>query len=207
MQQMWEFRANLYDLLEASDLRRREEKRMLFSQISGRTLFLAVGTGLDIRHLPPLGDVVAIDISEQMLRKARERVRAYDGLIRLLRADAEMLPFADAAFQTLVTSCTMCSVPRPDVAFREFYRVLRPGGVLLMFEHVRSENSLLGWMLDVMTMWTRLTGTDMNRRTLVAATKAGFVLQRVESVYLDIILAVRAAKPGTRKGDRAAIVL
>lgn len=207
MRQMWEFRANLYDLLEASDLRRREEKRMLFSQISGRTLFLAVGTGLDIRHLPPLGDVVAIDISEQMLRKARGRVRVYDGLIRLLRADAEMLPFADAAFQTLVTSCTMCSVPRPDVAFREFYRVLRPGGVLLMFEHVRSENGLLGWMLDVMTMWTRLTGTDMNRRTLVAATKAGFVLQRVESVYLDIILAVRAAKPGTRKGDRAAIVL
>jgi len=64
-----------------------------------------------------------------------------------------------------------------------------------MFEHVRSRNPILGFALDLMTLWTRLFGTEMNRDTLANARAAGFVNTHVEYVYLDVILAVRASKP------------
>ena len=88
----------------------------------------------------------------------------------------------------------MCSVPDPVRALRELNRVLCPEGRLLMFEHVRSRQFLLGWTLDLMTLWTRRTGTEMNRDTLANTRAAGFRITDIRSAYLDIILAVRAVK-------------
>jgi SAM-dependent methyltransferase len=86
----------------------------------------------------------------------------------------------------------------PALALDEMYRVLRPGGQLLMFEHVRSRNAVLGLALDAMTVFTRRSGTEMNRDTLAAVARAGFRTMRVDSVFLDILLAVRAANPWAR---------
>jgi ubiquinone/menaquinone biosynthesis C-methylase UbiE len=104
------------------------------------------------------------------------------------------LGFADESFDTVATSCTLCSVPDPQQALQEIYRVLRPGGTLLMFEHVRSRNLILALTLDLMTLFTRRRGTEMNRRTIETALAAGFHLTHVEPVFLDIILAVQAEK-------------
>ena len=195
MRRLWELRARLYDLLEGSDLRRGYEKHRLFRRMTGPTLFLAVGTGLDILHLPPKCNVIALDLSEQMLLKAAGRAHEHPGTVRLMRADAQVLPFPEQTFDTVVTSCTMCSVPSPDRVFAELVRVLRPGGTLLMFEHVRSGSPLLGAVLDAMNLFTRWTGTEMNRRTMNAARRHGFLIESIDSVYLDIILSVRARKP------------
>ena len=194
MTTVWDLRARLYDLCEASDLRRGPRKAELFRDARGRVLLVAVGTGVDLRHLPPGLEVVAVDISEEMLRKAHARRGQYRGRLTLLRADALNLCFADSSFDTVVTSCTMCSVPDPLRALEEIHRVLRPGGRLLMFEHVRSRNAVLGLTLDAMTLYTRRGGTEMNRDTLGHVRAAGFRVTRVESVFLDIILAVRALK-------------
>ena len=64
-----------------------------------------------------------------------------------------------------------------------------------MFEHVRSRNTLFGIALDVMTWWTRLTGTAMNRDTVATVRSAGFQLTHIASVYMDIILAIQGSKP------------
>lgn len=184
----------LYDLCEGSDLRRGAHKKALFRRIHGRTLFLAIGTGLDIRHLPIGPVIVAVDISSAMIEKSRRRAEAFAGNLELVQGDATSLCFADGSFDTVVTSCTMCSVPRPARAFSELYRLLRPGGRLLMFEHVRSSNPILGAVLDSMTIATRRRGTEMNRDTLSTAVKAGFRILRVEPIFLDIILAVEAVR-------------
>lgn len=196
----WEWRVRLYDLREASCFRRGPAKAALFADMSGKVIFVAAGTGTDFAQFPPGMDITAIDISEEMLRRAAKRARAYRGAIKLLRADALALPFADASFDTAVTSCSMCSVPDPVQALRELHRVLRPEGRLLMFEHVRSRQFLLGWTLDLMTLWTRRTGTEMNRDTLANTRAAGFHITDVRSEYLDIILAVRAVKTPVRPG-------
>ncbi|MEW6252627.1 MAG: class I SAM-dependent methyltransferase [Planctomycetota bacterium] len=194
MATIWDRRARLYDLCEASELRRGPHKAALFRHMSGRVLFVGVGTGVDIRHFRPGREIVAIDISEEMLRRARVRAEAYRGSLTLVRMDAMQLSFPAASFDTVATSCTMCSVPDPLRAFREFHRVLRPGGKLLMFEHVRSRNPVLGRALDLMTLWTRRRGTEMNRDTLANAKAAGFCITQIESAYLDIILAVHAVR-------------
>jgi len=191
---IWDRRARLYDFCESSELRRGRHKAALFRDMVGRVLFVAVGTGVDIKHFPPGREIIAIDISEEMLRRALARGRGYRGTLSLVHMDAMQLSFPDASFDTIATSCTMCSVPDPVRVFREFHRVLRPGGKLLMFEHVRSRNPVLGLALDLMTLWTRRRGTEMNRDTLRNAAFAGFRISRVESVYVDIILAVHAAK-------------
>jgi len=196
MANVWDIRATLYDVCEASDYRRGPQKAALFGDMRGRVLFAAVGTGVDIRHFPPGHSIAAIDISDKMLLKAEKRARQYNGHLELCLADAQDLKFPDASFDTVVTSCTMCSVPDPIRAFREFHRVLRPGGRLLMFEHVRSRNPILGFALDLMTLWTRLWGTEMNRDTLANSRAVGFRITRIDSVYLDVILSVRAERPG-----------
>lgn len=198
MRSLWDIRASLYDVCEASDYRRGPQKATLFSAMRGRVLFAAVGTGVDIKYFPPGLSIAAIDISDRMLRKAEKRARQYRGHLELCLADAQDLKFPDASFDTVVTSCTMCSVPDPNRAFREFHRVLRPGGQLLMFEHVRSHNPILGLALDVMTLWTRLWGTEMNRNTLANARAAGFRIMEIQGVFLDIILAIRAEMDAPR---------
>lgn len=129
MSSIWNLRAKLYDLCEGSDLRRGPYKAELFREMSGRSLFVAIGTGVDIRHFPPQVSVTAIDLSDAMLRQAAPRARLYDGHLGLLRANALELCFADGVFDTIVTSCTLCSVPRPVQALRELHRVLRPGAI------------------------------------------------------------------------------
>jgi len=195
MATIWDKRARLYDTFEASDLRRGPARESLFREMTGRVLFIAVGTGMDIKHFPPGCEIVAIDISEEMLRRAVPRAQKYPGELRLVRTDALRLCFADESFDTVATSCTMCSVPDPQQAFREIRRVLRPGGKLLMFEHVRSRNPILGLTLDLMTLFTRRNGTAMNRRTVETAIATGFTIINVETVFLDIILAVCGEKP------------
>lgn len=104
------------------------------------------------------------------------------------------LCFRDGSFDTIVTSCTMCSVPHPAKVFNDLRRALIPGGRLFMFEHVRSHSPILGAVLDLMTIVTRRGGTEMNRHTLSAAMEAGFRVLAVKPIFLDIILAVEAVK-------------
>ena len=197
----WDLRAKLYDFCEASDLRRGPHKAALFREVVGRVLLVAVGTGVDIRHFPAGCEVVGVDISEEMLRRASARRECQCGSLSLIRADALALCFEDSSFDTVVTSCTMCSVPDPVRALREIYRVLRPDGQLLMFEHMRSRNAVLGLALDAMTWFTRRSGTDMNRDTLGNVNAAGFRITWVESVFLDIILSIHAVRPESRQSD------
>jgi len=200
MSTTWDRRARVYDVCEGSHLRRGAAKSRLFDNMQGRVLFMAIGTGVDILCFPPHREIVAVDISPEMLRRAERRRKDYIGSLELVQADVMDLGFSDESFDTVVTSCTMCSVPDPVLALRQLYRVLRPGGSILMFEHVRSRSAVFGVMLDLMTLWTRIGGTEMNRDTVKNVRNAGFEVTQVESVYLDIILAIHGVKP--RNGGR-----
>jgi len=88
-------------------------KRHLFDKARGRTLLVAAGTGIDFRYFPPDVEVVAIDFSPVMLEHARRRIGECPAPITLVEADVTHLDFPDAHFDTVVTSCTFCSVPEP----------------------------------------------------------------------------------------------
>ncbi len=162
-------------------------KRELFGKARGETLLVAAGTGLDFQHLPEGLRVSAVDFSPVMLGYAKPRAKEYRGALRLVRGDMQRLSFRDASFDSVVTACTFCSVPDPLQGLRELHRVLRPGGRLLMFEHVRAGNPLLGFFMDVMTPFSSFFGPDMNRRTGETVQQAGFTIERQFNVYLDVV--------------------
>lgn len=195
--EQWDRTSRTYDLMtRGEDWRQGGDKRRLFAKIRGKTLLLAVGTGNDLKYLPPDSNVTAIDISPQMLERARVKVAHSPGAIRLLRMDAQHLAFPDHTFDTVLTVCTFCSVPNPIQGLKELYRVLKPNGQLLMFEHVRSKIGPVALFLDFMTFLSRKLGVgpDLNRDTVGNVFKAGFRLRREENVYLDIVKIIEAVK-------------
>jgi len=194
-QKKWDAASRQFDFFSwGDDQRLGPHKQRLFSKMNGATLMLATGTGNDFRFFPPGQSLIAIDISAKMLERAARKARAYDGKIELRQMDACQLAFADNTFDTIVTVCTFCSVPKPVAGLRELYRVLKPGGQVLMFEHVRSRIGPLGVFLDLMTPLSRRVGPDLNRDTVGNVLKAGFRIRREENVYLDIVKIIEGVK-------------
>jgi phosphatidylethanolamine/phosphatidyl-N-methylethanolamine N-methyltransferase len=191
----WDAAAKNFDRFTFGDDRRLGPyKRRLFSKIRGATLMVAAGTGNDFRFFPPGQSIIAIDISPRMLNRAAVKASHYEGKIELRQMDVCELRFPDNSFDTIVTVCTFCSVPKPIAGLRELYRVLKPGGQILMFEHVRSRIPPLGVLLDLMTPLSRRFGPDLNRNTVGNLQRAGFRLRREENVYLDIVKIIEGVK-------------
>ena len=180
----------------AGNTRRGRFQEELFQKMRGKILFGAAGTGLNFAHFPPGEEILAIDLSAEMLEVARLKALRYKGSISLQQADLERLPFGDNSFDTAATASTLCSVANPVQALKELYRVLKPGGSLLMFEHVRSRNPLLGAELDLLNLALRHLGPNLNRDTVANVQRAGFVVDHIVRAYLDIFLAIEAHKPG-----------
>ena len=193
----WDFTSGFYDLLAYGPERRwAPYKRDLFANMSGKILFVAVGTGQDIRFFPPGQDIVGIDISPKMLKKAESRAAKYSGTINLRLMDVQKLGFNDNSFDQIVTSCTFCSVPDPIAGLEELRRVLKPGGVLYMFEHTGSHVFPFNLMLNVMTPLWKPIGPEMNRDTVGNVKKAGFDVKQVNYIYLDVVKTIIAKSPG-----------
>ena len=120
----------------------------VLNQGRGRVLEVGVGTGLSLpdykRHL----EVTGIDLSPEMLEKARERVNQerLDHVAGLHEMDAGDLKFADASFDTVVAMFVMTVVPEPEKVMRELARVVRPGGEVLLVNHFSQTEGVRGWV-------------------------------------------------------------
>ena len=191
----WDGAAAKYDLLaRGPEIRWADYKRTFFAPMQGKVMFLAAGTGLDFQFFPPNQNVAAIDISPKMLEKAAPRAKQYNGMIDLLEMDVHDLSFPDGSFDQVFTVCTFCSVPNPVHGLEQLRRVLKPGGRLRMFEHTGSRWFPFSLLLNLMTPLTRLNGPEVNRPTVENVARAGFTIQRVNNLYLDVVKTIEATK-------------
>ena len=196
-QKKWDKAAKFFDFMNSKGPERRwaPYKRELFQHMQGNILFLALGTGLDIQFFPKNLRITGIDISPLMLEAAKPRALAYEGDISCLQMDVHDMDFAENHFDQIFTSCTFCSVPNPVEGLKKLRHTLKPGGELYMFEHTGSDHFPVNFMLNMMSPLSRAFGPEMNRDTLSNVKQAGFVIQEVNNIYLDVVKTIKAVKP------------
>jgi ubiquinone/menaquinone biosynthesis C-methylase UbiE len=165
------------------------------SQARGDVLEIAAGTA---RNLPYYGDDVrltGVELSSEMIAIARERQRELGREADLRLGDAESLEFPDESFDTVICTLGLCTIPDPRQAVREAHRVLRPGGRLLLLEHVRSPSPpvRLGQRL-LEPLAVRFEADHLLREPLDYLEAEGFEIERVERSKWGIVERVAARK-------------
>jgi phosphatidylethanolamine/phosphatidyl-N-methylethanolamine N-methyltransferase len=120
----------------------------LINEGDGRVLEVGVGTGLSLPDYDRRLEIVGIDLSPDMLEKARERVasEALGNVTGLHEMDAADLKFPNAAFDTVVAMYVMTVVPEPELVMRELARVTKPGGQVLLVNHFSQREGVRGWV-------------------------------------------------------------
>lgn len=151
---------------------------------SQRVLEVGIGTGLNLPLYPRHCHLVGIDLSRQMLRKAQERVLEL-GLanVTLLVMDATRLTFADDAFDHVLATYVISAVPDPVQVLREARRVCRPGGSIVMLNHFKSENRVLGAFEELVAPITTKLGLfkpDLALSPLLE--QAGLIADQVQRI-------------------------
>ena len=162
----------------------REMRSHLLPLARGRVLEIGVGTGANLPFYPPGVNLTAIDESGDMLSVAARRAVSLERRVQLGKMDVESLAFPEACFDTIVASWVLCSVVDQQRTLGELGRVLRkPGGQLLLLEHMRPQARSLAWLTDLLNIpWYAYNGRcHLNRETQDALVQARFCLDRVES--------------------------
>lgn len=173
--------AKFYDLMDK--MIPESIRRAAIGQATGNVLEVGVGTGKNLPFYREGCIVTGIDFSPGMLAKARQKVQKVKVPVTLLEMDAQHMSFPDNSFDTVVATCVFCSVPHPIQGLQEVRRVCKPSGAIVLLEHVRSENPLLGWVMDLFNpISLYLIGSNINRRTVENVRAAGISVHQVDNV-------------------------
>ena len=156
-----------------------EHRQELVRGLRGTVLEIGAGTGINLALYGPGVRVVAVEPEPTMARRAASRSRRARASASVLRGVAEHLPFRDDAFDAVVACYVLCSVADPPRALAELRRVLRPGGEVRIYEHVRSSRPRAARVQDLVTpLWCRCgCNCHPNRDTVGALCSAGFQVE------------------------------
>lgn len=167
------------------------------SQAHGKVLELACGTG---RNLPRYGkdiDLTAIELSPQMLAIGRRRAEELGHQADLRLGDVQALEFPDQSFDTVTCTLGFCTIPDTRTAAAEALRVLRPGGQLLLLEHVRSPSPIVRGVQRLLEpLAVRFEADHLLREPLDYLPGVGFEIDEVQRLKWGIVERLRAHKPG-----------
>lgn len=163
-------------------------RKNLLKDVYGDVLEVGVGTGANLDYYPDGVNVIGIDFSPKMLRKAYSQAERARADIALGVMDVQYLGFPDNTFNFVISSLVFCTVPDPIRGLKEIRRVVKPNGQIIMLEHMRSENEVVGKVLDFFNPVTlKLFGENINRRTMENIVQAGLKVEKEEYVLTSVV--------------------
>ncbi len=175
-----------------------EHRDRLLTGLVGRVVEVGAGNGLNFSHYPEtVTEVIAVEPEPYLRARAKEAARNAPIKVSVIDGDAEHLPLHDASVDAAVTSLVLCSVNNPFAALKEVQRVLRPGGELRFYEHVRANDAGLARLQRVADpIWSRFAGgCRLTRNTFEVIQTAGFIVDKYEQFIFQPCLLAKLAAP------------
>ncbi len=167
------------------------------SRARGQVLEVAIGTGLNLAHYPAGVQLTGVEWSPAMLDIARSRAGQLGRTVDLRHGDAQALAFPGACFDTVVCTFSLCAIPDDRQAVAEMARVLRPGGLLLLADHVAASPVLVRAAQALMEVASVPVGGEYFRRRPIRHVQAlGFAIEEQDRLKLGIVERLAARKPG-----------
>jgi len=164
--------------------------------VRGEVLEIAVGTGRNLPFYPADVRLTGFELSLEMLAFARRRARESGSEIDLRTGDAQDLPFPDAYFDSVVATLALCTIPDDRRAVAEAARLLRPGGRLLLLEHVRSPLPPVRALQSILNPLSVLLENDhLLREPVRHVEDSGLVVERLERSKWGIVERLAAYRP------------
>ena len=199
----WDRLAPRYDELSTSVERRflAASRPWVAGRVHGRVLEVGVGTGANLPYYPAGTDLTGVERSPAMLVAARDRAAALGLAVDLREGDAMALDLPDASFDSVVSTFVLCCVPDEEVAVRELVRVLRPGGSLLLADHVASDRWWVRGgqaLLDLVTVPAQ--GEHFRRRPLTHVRGLGLEVVETARTTLGALERLHARRPAAGQG-------
>lgn len=177
--------ARMYERISADSERRgtAAHRDRALAGLSGRVIEVGAGNGMNFTHYPQtVSEVVAVEPDDHLRALAATAAARAPVPVQVVAGHADGLPYGDASFDAGVASLVLCSVPDPVRSLAELRRVIRPGGELRFFEHVRSDRALIGLLQDLVTpVWSRAGGgCHLNRDLAADIAAAGFGIEQLD---------------------------
>jgi ubiquinone/menaquinone biosynthesis C-methylase UbiE len=194
----WDGQASRYDRVMNSWDRRLfgASRPWACGRAAGEVLEVAIGTGRNLPYYPDGIRLTGVDWSGSMLAIARERAASLGRRVELQRGDAQALGFQDGSFDTVLCTLGLCAIPDDRRAVGEMARVLRPGGRLLLVDHVPARSRALRagqWLYERISI--PLAGEHFLRRPLRHVRDVGLAIEEAERFSLGLVERVAARKP------------
>jgi ubiquinone/menaquinone biosynthesis C-methylase UbiE len=198
LRRYWDSHAAGYDR-EMSFMERilfEDGRQWVCSNATGDVLEVAIGTGRNLPFYPPNVRLTGIEFSPAMLEIARKRAADSGRDVDLRLGDAQALDLPDAVFDTVVCTLSLCGIPDEHRAVREMKRVLKPGGRLILLDHILASPAwarAIQWLIERITI--PLGGEHFQRRPRRTAEAEGFVVEIAERKKLGIVERALLRKP------------
>ncbi|MCK5477992.1 MAG: methyltransferase domain-containing protein [Methylococcales bacterium] len=171
-------------------------RKILWKKVQGKHILeVGVGTGKNFPYYPQNMRITALDFSEKMLERAKIKQIRSNVSVELEFMDVESLCYADNSFDTVIATFVFCSVPHPHKGLQELYRVCRPGGQVLLLEHVLSSRPIMATMMNLVNpVVASIFGANINRQTVKSVQACGFDKVLLDPVSSDMVKLIQAIK-------------